>query len=218
MATEPSTRERIITEAIRLFGEHGFRRTTVGEIEQAAGLVPRSGGLYKHFRSKEEVLEAAIDRHVREIDAVRSVLDFRPLGDVRAELTLIARWGLAELAAEQPVMRIVMKDGDEFPELVQIVKERIVERGTEMAVAVMERLLGEAGLAVSNAAAIATISLGSLVNYRIQESMFGTPPGGLGEDEFIEAWVQVWTTFARNASAVDETAAAAATTGVIAND
>ena len=51
---------------MRLFAAQGFRGTTVGEIEAAAGLAPRAGGLYKHFRSKEEVLEAGIDRHLAE--------------------------------------------------------------------------------------------------------------------------------------------------------
>ena len=64
---QESTRERIVTEAMRLFARRGFRGTTVGEIEQAAGLAPRAGGLYKHFRSKEEVL-AAGDRAPRERD------------------------------------------------------------------------------------------------------------------------------------------------------
>ena len=53
---EPTTRERIITEAMRLFAERGYRGTTVGDIEQAAGLSPRAGGLYKHFASKDEVV------------------------------------------------------------------------------------------------------------------------------------------------------------------
>jgi AcrR family transcriptional regulator len=201
MPDEPSTRDRIITEAIRLFAERGFKGTTVGDIERAAGLAPRAGGLYKHFRSKEEVLEAAIDRHVSEIEAMRTSIEFKTLGDLRAELEMITRWGLAELAAEQPVMKIVMKDGDEFPHLVEIVRERIVERGSELSVAVMARLLSEAGAAVKDVDAVSTIALTSLVNYRLQESIFGKPPGGLSEEEFIEAWVDVWTTFALGAAA-----------------
>jgi AcrR family transcriptional regulator len=47
------TRERIVTEAMRLFAERGYRGTTVWDIEEAAGLAPRAGGLYKHFRSKQ---------------------------------------------------------------------------------------------------------------------------------------------------------------------
>src|SRR5215210_7765022 len=128
------TRERIVTEAVKLFAERGFRGTTVGDIEAAAGLSPRSGGLYKHFKSKEQVLKAAIERHVGEIEAIRPALEMLPLGDLRAELTLVGRWALAELKAEQELMRIVQKDGDQFPELVAEVHERIIDRGEEQAI------------------------------------------------------------------------------------
>src|SRR5688500_11763701 len=91
---QEGTRERIVTEAIRLFAANGFRGTTVGDIEAAAGLAPRAGGLYRHFRSKDEVLSAAIDRHVHEMEQIRVRLDVMPLGALRAELMLAARWAI----------------------------------------------------------------------------------------------------------------------------
>ena len=48
--TQP-TRERILLAARRLFAEQGYKGTSVGEIEAAAGLSPRAGALYKHFPS-----------------------------------------------------------------------------------------------------------------------------------------------------------------------
>jgi AcrR family transcriptional regulator len=196
VAKERSTRERIITEAIRLFAARGYRGTTVGQIEAAAGLTPRSGGLYKHFHSKEQVLEAAIERHVAEIEAVRSALELMPLGDLRSELTFVARWVLQELKEEQELMRIVQKDGDQFPELVVEVHERIVSRGHEEAHKLIARLVEENDVDVSNPRALAAVALSSLVNYRVEERMFGVPPGGVEVDDFIEAWVDLWVAFA----------------------
>ncbi|HEX2436247.1 MAG TPA: helix-turn-helix domain-containing protein, partial [Solirubrobacterales bacterium] len=63
-----STSERILDAAMQLFAERGYRGTSVGEIERAAGLAPRSGALYKHFEGKEDVLERAIERHLEAID------------------------------------------------------------------------------------------------------------------------------------------------------
>ncbi len=200
---QESTRERIVTEALQLFARRGFRGTTVGEIEQAVGLAPRAGGLYKHFRSKEEVLEAGIERHVSEFESMRSALEMLPLGDPRSELTLIARWGLAELREEQQLMKIVQKDGDQFPKLAAEVHQRIIAPGHREAVTVFERLLGERP--VANLEALAAVALGSLVDYRIEESMFGSPPGDVAEDDFIEAWVEVWLTFADAASSQEKT-------------
>lgn len=195
---EQSTRQRIVKEAIRLFAERGYRGTTVGEIEAAAGLAPRSGGLYKHFRSKEEVLQAAIERHVSEIEAVRSAMELMPLGDLRSELTLVARWTLHELEEEQELMRVIQKDGDQFPELVTEVHERIVNRGHQEARKLIARLVEQSGASVRNADALAAVALSSPVAYRIEERMFGVPPGGVGEDDFIEAWVDLWVAFANS--------------------
>ena len=200
---EATTRERIIAVAMRLFAERGFRGTTVGDIEQAAGLVPRSGALYKHFTSKEELLSAALERHVSEIEAMRSAMEMLPLGDLRAELTLVARWTLVQLEHQQDLMRIVQKDGEKVPELVQQVSERIVNRGYREATALIERLFAEA-LGEYNAAALAAIALGALVNYRIEQSMFGVRPAGISEEEYIETWVEVWVRVARSAG-VDTT-------------
>jgi AcrR family transcriptional regulator len=190
------TRERIISEAMRLFAERGYRGTTVGDIEEAAGLAPRAGGLYKHFASKDEVVTAGIERHVAEIEAMHSAMDVMPLGDVRAELTLIARWALHELRSEQNMMKIVFRDGDQFPQLVELFSERIVNRGYREAATVIGRIFENAGVHDRDPNAIAAIALGSLVHYRIEETMFGRPPAGVEEDEFVETWVEVWTRIA----------------------
>jgi AcrR family transcriptional regulator len=199
MSREPNTRERIISEGMRLFAERGYRGTTVGDIEQAAGLAPRAGGLYKHFRSKDEVLEAGIERHVSEIEAMRSAMDLMPLGDLRAELTLIARWALTELRSEQDLMRIVFRDGDQFPELVAEFSERIVNRGYREAGALIARLFADSGYDERTPESLAAIALGSLVHYRLEETMFGSPPAGVDEEEFIETWVDVWVRVAQGA-------------------
>ena len=193
MANEPSTRERIVTEAMRLFAVRGFRGTTVGEIEAAAGLAPRAGGLYKHFRSKEEVLEAGIDRHVDEMALIEPVLEMLPLGDPRAELTLVGRWGLSELANEMPLMKVVQKDGDRFPELAAKVSARIIARGHQQGIVIVGRLLGDV-LSEREVAAVVSVALGALVGYRIEEAMFGPRP--VSEDDFLETWVNMLMSFA----------------------
>jgi AcrR family transcriptional regulator len=193
MAREPSTRERIVTEAMRLFAAQGFRATTVEQIAEAAGLAPRAGGLYKHFRSKEEVLEAGIDRHVSEMKVIEPALQTLPLGDPRAELTLIGRWTLNELGSEMPLMKVVQKDGDRFPELTAKVRDRIIERGHRQGVAVVGRLFGEM-LDERQIAALASVALGSLVGYRIEETMFGPRP--VSEEDYVAAWVDLLMTYA----------------------
>jgi hypothetical protein len=92
-------------------------------------------------------------------------------------------------------MRIVQKDGDDFPELAALYHDRIVRRGEEQTASVFTRLAEEGGVSDRDPRAIAAVALGSLVQYRLQESMFGVPPFGLGEEDFIDAWVDVWATY-----------------------
>ena len=50
------TQERIIDASIKLFIEKGYEQTTIQDILDALKL--SKGGLYHHFKSKEEILEA----------------------------------------------------------------------------------------------------------------------------------------------------------------
>ena len=85
-ATSSPTRERLLDEAMRLFGERGYDATSVAEIERSVGLTPGAGGLFHHFRTKEAVLVAGIDRHLARLEAVRQIRGaIPPLGDLRVE-------------------------------------------------------------------------------------------------------------------------------------
>ena len=52
------TRQRIVEAANRLFYHKGYNRTSFSDVVQAAG-VPR-GNIYYYFKTKDEILEAAI--------------------------------------------------------------------------------------------------------------------------------------------------------------
>jgi AcrR family transcriptional regulator len=71
-----STRERILDVAMELFVERGVAGTSISEIERRAGLASGTGSLYRHFRSKEDVLYAAVEREavrlLSEVDAGRA--------------------------------------------------------------------------------------------------------------------------------------------------
>jgi AcrR family transcriptional regulator len=58
------TRERILLAAIRMFGAHGFESTTMRDLAGAVGI--RAPGIYNHFGSKEEILNAAIESAMRD--------------------------------------------------------------------------------------------------------------------------------------------------------
>ena len=112
------TKERLLDEAMRLFGDRGYDATSVAEIERSAGLTPGAGGLFHHFRTKEAVLVAGIDRHLARLEAVRQIRGaIPPLGNVRAELTLVARYVFLELEEEQELLRVLISESRQRPQL-----------------------------------------------------------------------------------------------------
>jgi AcrR family transcriptional regulator len=104
------TRERLVTEAMRLFSTRGFEATSVSQIEAAAGLSPGSGALYRHFESKEALLAAGIDR---QLDRRRAMQDIRALfaglDDLRAELTVLGRYLLTVIDQELELLQIAAR-------------------------------------------------------------------------------------------------------------
>src|SRR3954466_14545038 len=57
-----NTRERILRASLELFLERGFDGTTISDIERAVGLAAGTGSFYRHFRSKDDVFVAAVQR------------------------------------------------------------------------------------------------------------------------------------------------------------
>ena len=58
--TRDATREKILTAAYTLFYRRGFARVGVDEVAAAAGVTKRT--LYDHLRSKDDLLEAVMQR------------------------------------------------------------------------------------------------------------------------------------------------------------
>ena len=54
-----STKEKILDAALTLFAENGYNGTSVEQIAKAVGI--KAPSLYKHYKGKEDILNALID-------------------------------------------------------------------------------------------------------------------------------------------------------------
>ena len=186
------TADRIVDAGLTLFSENGFRGTTVGEIERQAGLTPRAGALYRHFPSKEAVLEASFERQISELEAMHTAIELMPLGNLRAELTLLARFGLQMLDSERSLRRIVITEGDRFPELKKRYRERIADRAYDEVTGFVRQKMEAGELPGSDPEAVAVVMVGSLLAYQLEIDVFGRPPAGVDEERLITAVVDAW--------------------------
>jgi AcrR family transcriptional regulator len=195
MSASTATRDRILDAAMQLFGEHGFRGTSVAAIERAAGLTPGAGGLYHHFRTKEAVLTEALERHLGRLGALRDIRRlFAGVQDLEVELTLIARYVLAELEAESDLVQVLVLESRQRPDLVGQTLERLVGSSTEEFAA---WLVQDWGAPAEQARPIAAVALASLFSHRL------VSPAVLSGEQFVAAWVATFgaalTTWSRPA-------------------
>jgi AcrR family transcriptional regulator len=186
--TEPATRDRLISAALRLFAEQGYARTTVGEIEAAAGFTARGGTVYKHFAGKHELLTAALDRHAREVASRRPTLaDLLPLGDLHAESVLLMRYLLSELAGHRELNALIEKEGVEHPFLPQRFWDDIADPGYRAAATVFNRQLGDRAQQSWDCEALAAVLVGAVVNYQRSQWTFGHTPLDVDEQRLVDA-------------------------------
>lgn len=181
-----TTRDRIVDQAMHLFSQHGYAATSVAKIEAAAGLTPGAGGLYHHFDSKEAVLAAGIERQLARLDALREIRRvLTPLGDLKSELTLIARYILAELDSESALLRILASEARNRPQLLTTAVDQLVSSTFKgFATWIDER--SEAP--IHDSAAIAALGLGSLLSSRLLRDVLGIP-AQVDDETLVDTWV-----------------------------
>jgi len=93
----PGKRERLVEGARLSLHQHGVEGTTIADIAKAAD-VP-VGNVYYHFRTKDQLVQAAIDAHAQEVQAALASLEAHrtPKARLKAFVRMIASEG--ELAA-----------------------------------------------------------------------------------------------------------------------
>lgn len=181
------TRERLVTEAMRLFGEQGYSATSVAQIEAAAGLAPGSGALYHHFKSKEELLDAGIDRQLDRRRAMRDIRAlFAGLGDLRSELTMLGRYVLTVLDEESQLLRIASRIppaqsarlNDAYAVLFDSLYAELADWITGWSPNVSQQ----------DAKAIAAIGVNALHGKRATASLFHAPVKEIPDEHYITGW------------------------------
>jgi AcrR family transcriptional regulator len=185
-----TTRERIVDEAMLLFSQNGYAATSIAKIEAAAGLTPGAGGVYHHFASKEAVLAAGIERQLARLGALREIRGvLGSLGDLKAELTLTARYVLAELDSESELLRILASDARNRPQLLTTAVDQLVSSTfAGFATWIGERAENKIG--AQEAKSIAALGLGALLSSRLLRDVLGIP-SQVDDEALVNTWVRL---------------------------
>jgi AcrR family transcriptional regulator len=164
------TRDRILDTALAQFASRGVEAVAVTDLEEGAGLKPGTGSFYRHFRSKEDVLAAVIDREVERAEQRREV---RPAEDLEKEYAA----ALAAFDALRPLIALLVRDGARLPHLDRV-RAVLAEGGVQLDAGRLRARMDAGEVPERDAEAVAAVVQMALVGHHLAERFFG----GLGVD------------------------------------
>lgn len=186
-----NTRERIMAVALDLFAARGVHGTPVTAIEAAAGLSPGSGGFYRHFKDRQELLAAVVDREITRV-AKLPVDPADTDGSRASELAAQLRNDFAYLGELRRLIAILFWERGKAPDVADRVRTMMVERGVELGIA--DLLLTEPSAAVrDDPAAASTVMMSAVVGYFLSVEYFGAPPADVDTDRFTRTLARLLT-------------------------
>lgn len=194
------TRDRVINEAMRLFGEQGYTATTIAQIEAAAGLSPGSGSLYKHFKSKAAVLAEGIGRLIDDGAQLRALFEAqqdRAVHDrmvLRDRVALLAQAGLQRLEDERDFNRVLIRDLQKFPDLLERARVDEIHGNHQGLTSWLSRQTGADEEPARDWGAVAAVIMDALAHYWLLQDVFGGDhPSGVSERRYLDALVDLTT-------------------------
>lgn len=131
--------DEVMDAALDLFIEKGFAATRVQDIAHRAGL--SKGALYLYFDSKEAIFKALVRRAivpmVEDGESMAKHTSDTPEQTVRLMMRVVARRLCDKRVAALP--RLVITEAGNFPEIADMYREEVIERGFVVLGHIIER-------------------------------------------------------------------------------
>ena len=128
----------IIAAAFAVFAEKGFAAAKLDEIAAMAGV--SKGALYLYFETKQDIFEAVVREALApDLAPLEQLAETHP-GPVEDLLrALIPRAHMAIAAPMGPMIKMVIGESGNFPELARIWHDQMVSRGLGILTRIIER-------------------------------------------------------------------------------
>lgn len=138
-----STKEKILEDSLTLFSKQGYDGTSVEQIAQAVGI--KAPSLYKHFKGKEEILNAIIDSaEARYEESFGSERHIGKLPESKEEFVL-ATMGKLSFTMHDPLIRkirmLLVQEQFRNPRFAQITTKHQMEGVQKMYERIIEGMM-----------------------------------------------------------------------------
>ena len=175
----------ILTEAAALFSAQGYMRSSIADLADACRL--SRGALYHYFDSKEAILFAILDAHIREMIASVETAVAQG-GSTLAQFKNVIR-AIVEVNAKSPhEQRVLIHDLSFLNEDEQLTIKDLERQLVDIVTDLLVRLDVE-GKIVKRTRKIYTMILFGIINYTYT---WYDPKGGIGPREFADTAVELF--------------------------
>lgn len=110
------TSQKIMDAAIELFSQYGYDGVTTEQIAKEAGYSEKT--LFRHYRSKQNLLEQAIDRY-HYADEMKAIFDHELSWNLADDLWLITQNYHRIMYRNRKMLQVIMRVGRNLPGLHQ---------------------------------------------------------------------------------------------------
>ena len=186
-----STRDRLLDAAIALFARQGYASTSVADIQQACGLSPGSGALYKHFPSKKALLQEATRRHVEQIGAMRDEYDRTRPSDTKSALRQGAEQIWASFDNNAQLLRVMFREPEALDEMIDDLWSAVAATAYQRTARALSAAKDAGVSQVEDPEATSTVLVAALAYLPIVQMLIRRTPGKLDADRFREAWLRL---------------------------
>jgi AcrR family transcriptional regulator len=188
---DASTRDRLLDAAIALFARQGYSSTSVADIQQACGLSPGSGALYKHFPSKKALLQEATRRQVEQMGATWDEYNRTRASDTKSALRQGAEQIWASINNNSQLLRVMFREPEALDKMIDDLWSAAASTAYERTARALSAAKDAGVSQVEDPEATSTVLVAALAYLPIVQMLIQRTPGKLDADRFREAWLRL---------------------------
>jgi AcrR family transcriptional regulator len=133
--------QELLAAALDLFVERGFASTRLEDVARRAGV--SKGTLYLYYENKEELFKAVVRNTIVPVlgEAEVSVAEFEGCSSELLRNIIHNWWQRLGATKASGIIKLVMAEAGNFPELALFYQEEVINRGTRMFSGMLERAI-----------------------------------------------------------------------------
>jgi AcrR family transcriptional regulator len=186
-----TTRDRLLDAALEAFASRGVEGTPITDLEHAAGLAAGSGGFYRYFKTKDELLEAVVRREVERARAQRTDPPRRLEGGGREAVEEAVRSMLGVLRSQGTLIRVLARHSGRVRLLAPLVEEGLLDAGIRHDASVLASVVASDD--PDRLRVLVGVVVVALVGHVLTADYFGHPAADMGDEELVAALADLLT-------------------------